>query len=418
MEKKTCVIIGAGLSGLACAITLKRQGFRPVLLEKNNFVGGRVQSRRTPGGFLVDEGFQVLLNSYPELFHFVDLKALNLRKFNSGALVFTGEKMELLANPVLHPETIISSFFQNLISAKDKALILKLITTSQFFRSDSSNGAFSTENFLKEFGFSHDFIEYFWRPFLTGVFLDPHLQVGSDYFRFLMRCFSLGQVSVPQNGMAELPNQMASQLDSQSIRLGVGVRKWSGEHVELRNGEVITADHVVCAFDPRIEAPSSDEEVPSFQPKSVPPTPYHSVTTHYFSGSDLIDANWNKWLILVPQKFNFQINHMALMSSVSEAYGSHSQPLLSVSLVGRKSLSVEQVAEEIQELAGKRMKLNFVATTQVDRALPSVQPEPSGYHFEDQVYYCGDRWASPSINGALKSGRLTAEAIMKKNGVK
>ena len=321
MEKMNCVIMGAGLSGLACAITLKRQGFNPIVLEKNSFVGGRVQSRRTPGGFLVDKGFQVLLNSYPELSHFVDLKALNLRKFNSGALVFTGKKMELLANPVLHPETIISGLFKNLMSAKDKALILKLITTSQLFRNDDQIGSISTEQFLKEFGFSEDFLEYFWRPFLTGVFLDPQLTIGADYFRFLMRCFSLGQVSIPQNGMAELPKQMAQQLSPGSLRLGAGVRKWSDKHVELETGETIEAHRVVCAFDPK----------PELSPVSS--VPYHSVTTHYFSGRQLSEMSWNKWLILIPQKFKYQVNHMTLISSVSDVYGPHSQPLLSVSLV-------------------------------------------------------------------------------------
>jgi protoporphyrinogen oxidase len=399
MKKHKCVIIGAGLSGLACAITLKRQGFDPILVEKNFFVGGRVQTRRSSGGFLLDEGFQVLLDSYPELTNFVDLKALNLRQFNSGALIFTGKKMELLANPIRHPETLLSGLIRNLVSAKDKALIMKLIATSQLVRNDSEIGTVPTEQFLIEFGFSSDFIESFWRPFLTGVFLDPQLQIGSHYFRFLIRCFSLGQVSLPQLGMAELPKQMSQQLNPQSIRLGVGVRKWSEKHIELESGEVFEADRVICAFDPGGDSPAHSS------------TPYQSVTTHYFSGRELSEMSWQRWLVLIPEKFKYQINHMALVTSVSQAYGP--EPLLSVSLVGKKTASVSEIAEEIQELAGRTLSLQFVATTQVDRALPRVEPSPTGFHLIDQVYYCGDRWASPSINGALRSGRLTAEAIIK-----
>ena len=96
---KPIAILGAGLSGLACATTLFRAGKKVVVLEKREKVGGRVSTEKSSEGFLFDEGFQVLLSSYPELSHFVDLETLNLQTFNSGALIFNGQKLELLANP-------------------------------------------------------------------------------------------------------------------------------------------------------------------------------------------------------------------------------------------------------------------------------------------------------------------------------
>ena len=61
------VIVGAGLAGLVCAKELARCGVRDfLLLEAEDEPGGRVRSsRRTADGFVLDRGFQVLLDSYP-----------------------------------------------------------------------------------------------------------------------------------------------------------------------------------------------------------------------------------------------------------------------------------------------------------------------------------------------------------------
>jgi prolycopene isomerase len=38
--KYDAIIIGAGLGGLSCAALLTRQGFRPIVIEKNSKPGG------------------------------------------------------------------------------------------------------------------------------------------------------------------------------------------------------------------------------------------------------------------------------------------------------------------------------------------------------------------------------------------
>jgi len=72
------VIIGAGLSGLACGIELKKQGHEFLILEASEAPGGRVRTDEQDG-FLLDRGFQVYLDAYPTAREFLDLSALNLR---------------------------------------------------------------------------------------------------------------------------------------------------------------------------------------------------------------------------------------------------------------------------------------------------------------------------------------------------
>lgn len=58
-------IIGGGLSGLACALSLREQGREPLILEASDEVGGRIRTDYHDG-FLLDRGFQVLQTWYPE----------------------------------------------------------------------------------------------------------------------------------------------------------------------------------------------------------------------------------------------------------------------------------------------------------------------------------------------------------------
>jgi monoamine oxidase len=68
-SRTAVVVIGAGLAGLAAAVTLRRAGLDATVLEADDRVGGRVQTIRAPfddglyaeaGGEFVDGGHQVL----------------------------------------------------------------------------------------------------------------------------------------------------------------------------------------------------------------------------------------------------------------------------------------------------------------------------------------------------------------------
>jgi monoamine oxidase len=55
------VIVGAGISGLACAAELSRNGIQPVILEARDVIGGRIRTYRPPdGGPVLELGAQVI----------------------------------------------------------------------------------------------------------------------------------------------------------------------------------------------------------------------------------------------------------------------------------------------------------------------------------------------------------------------
>lgn len=402
MSHYNSVVIGAGLSGLACAITLQKQGVRVLVVEAGADVGGRVKTRVTSEGFVLDEGFQVLLSSYPELDYFFDVLELDLKKFASGARVFTGEKLELFANPLVHPRTILSSLTQTPPTFRDKLLVLKLVWEAQKFSDDSVRLNQTTQQFLTEYGFSQEFIRLFWQPFLVGIFLDRELKVDAGYFLFLIKCFCGGQVTLPSGGMNRLPLLMSQKLQRGTVRLNQPVKMWSSRHVELVSGEILEADNVICAFDP---APRNDK---------MEAVSYQSVTTYYFTSPNLSQTGWGSWLVLIPRHLGFSFDHMTILTETAPGY-SASTPLLSVSVIGESGASESQIAKEIEQIAKIPLNLRFIEKIEVAKALPVSNPNARGFSDIEGVIYCGDRWTSASINGALRSGRLAAEEVLRRN---
>ena len=63
-KDKNIYIIGAGISGLIAAQNLEQKGYVPTILEAAGYIGGRVRTEIIDG-WILDVGFQVLLDAYP-----------------------------------------------------------------------------------------------------------------------------------------------------------------------------------------------------------------------------------------------------------------------------------------------------------------------------------------------------------------
>ena len=58
-NKNTCIVIGAGIGGLAASIRLAKAGFKVQLLEANDYTGGNIHELRM-NGFRFDSGPSIL----------------------------------------------------------------------------------------------------------------------------------------------------------------------------------------------------------------------------------------------------------------------------------------------------------------------------------------------------------------------
>ena len=170
-------IVGAGLAGLCCAVRLEQAGMSVKLLEAEDAPGGRIRTDQLEG-FRLDRGFQLLLTGYPELAPSIDMKALRLRTFSKGALVWNGGRFHHFADPFRGSlGNAFSIAVDPVITVGDKlrvARLRRLVGSGEpadLFRKRE----IPTRQFLEEYGFSSKIIDRFFTPFLAGVFLEREL---------------------------------------------------------------------------------------------------------------------------------------------------------------------------------------------------------------------------------------------------
>ena len=401
------VIIGAGLAGLGAALSLHEKNVKFLLIESSECVGGRVKTDNVDG-FLLDHGFQVFQTSYSEAQRVLNYKALRLGKFKNGAVVRVGNKFERAIDPIRHPQHIFSAVSNKVGSLGDKirTLLIRFKICQGKTQDIFSRHEMTTMEYLKSVGFSENMIERFYRPFLSGVFLERELQTSSRIFEFVFRMLSLGSASLPQNGMGAIPQQMADRLPQESVRLNSRVARVDGKYIELECGERIKADNILFATD-AISAHELEAKVDT-QIYSQAQCIYFKAPTAPITEPILV-LNGNK---------NGVVNTFCVPSIVASGYAPQGQHLISITVT--QDMPDEElltkITAEMREWFGEQVdKWQHLKTYRIERAIPLVTSGVSQKksHVEDHIYCCGDYMDIPSIHGAMLSGRRAAEEIQK-----
>jgi glycine/D-amino acid oxidase-like deaminating enzyme len=250
MTDAEVVIAGGGLAGLSAAVRLHRAGVSATICEAGDDVGGRVRTERTDG-FLLDRGFQVLLPAYPELRRLADLGALRLRPFRRGVLAMTGSGRQWLTGP-WHGQQAAAGLARFLRGhGADGAALAALSLRDIIVPSSAIRGADPVATTGDELRgrFSTATIAEVLRPFLAGVFLDPSLDTPARLFHLLWRCFLRGGAAIPEDGMQALPRQLAASLPPGTVRTATRITHIGGSGVRTAAGQDIAARAVVIATD-------------------------------------------------------------------------------------------------------------------------------------------------------------------------
>ena len=421
------LVVGAGLAGLSCAVRLEALGASVRLLEMEDAPGGRIRTD-VLDGFRLDRGFQILLTGYPALEETIDLKALRLKSFSSGALVRHEGKYHHFADPFRGSmAAAISLAFDGIVSLKDKLLIAKLRghvkkgTVADLFTRDES----TTREHLVAFGFSPQMIERFFEPFFAGVFLERELVTSSRFFEFLFRMFAFSDAAVPENGMEMIPRQLAVRLKAGTLQLSTEVMRLRRERnsfiAELRNGHTVNARTVVLALpEPQVRELLNGL---SGRAKLGRDVQWNRTTTFYYSSHRTPIAD--PILILNGEGPKAgPVNNAVVMSQVSPAYAPPGAHLVAASVVGQApeaQSTMEKLEAEVREHLTKWFGVDVarwevIGGYPITRALPMCRTamwEQSAVRLTDGVFVCGDYRELPSTQGALSSGRRAAEAALR-----
>ena len=217
-SQKKIGIIGAGVSGLIAALELEKAGFAVTIFEKTDRVGGRVKTD-LENGVRMDHGFQVLLEAYPMTKSYLDYKALDLKKFLPGAVVYKNGNRQTLGDPLRELSLLLPTLFSSLGTLSDKFKILALNRELKHTSIDTlfTEKETTTLQYLSQSGFSDSMINNFFRPFFSGIFLEPNLETSSRMFRFVYKMFR-------QRASGPLPNSWRQGL---KLPVSVSRPRWS-----------------------------------------------------------------------------------------------------------------------------------------------------------------------------------------------
>ena len=406
-ERVDVVVVGAGLAGLAAARTLSTAGRSVAVLEASDGVGGRVRTD-VVDGFQLDRGFQILLTAYPEAERQLDLGALDLKPFTPGAMIRWNGRMHRLSDPFREPLGLLGTALTRVLPIADKLRVAKL--RYEVMRGDpvdllrSPDG--STLERLRQIGFSEVAIDRLFRPLFGGIQLDPTLSTSRRMFDIIYRCLSTGDSAVPAAGMGAIPQQLAAGLSPGVVRLNSAVAEVDAAGVTTTNGRRIEAETVIVATD----GPAASKLL------GLPPVAEHSVSCCWFAAPRSPVQRPILVLDGEPGGSGPALN-VAMMSEAAPSYAPTGQSLIAAACPGTHGDELApKVTAQMRSWFGEQvdswrvLRVDHIRHAQPQQN-PTVHPKRS-VHIADGLFVAGDHRDTSSIQGALFSGRRSAEAVL------
>jgi protoporphyrinogen oxidase len=400
-------IIGAGISGLIAAQILENHGYHPTIIEGSATIGGRVKSDVIKG-YTLDHGFQVLLTSYPAAKQYLNYDTLDLQELLPGATIFKNGKQQTIGDPLRSLSLLIPTLFSSIGLVSDKIKILKLNTMLKkkklftIFKEDEK----TTLQYLKNLGFSEEIIQNFFKPFFSGIFLEPNLETSSRMFEFVYKMFGDGLAVLPKDGIQAISNQLKNNLKNTEIIFNSRVKEVKNTEIVLEDGSEIKSHITIIAT----EASSLISNLKNQE------TEWKSCDTLYFETKNRVIK---KPLIGLISDKEALINNIFYNSSIKNSSTGKNE-LLCVTVVKNHHLNKEDLIKRVQDELLQFCNITdttFLKRYRIKKALPklsNLQYELSSTEtkLKATIFLAGDQLLNGSLNAAMISGERAAIGVI------
>tara|TARA_A100001011_G_scaffold112754_1_gene119305 strand:- start:278 stop:1489 length:1212 start_codon:yes stop_codon:yes gene_type:complete len=396
------IIVGAGISGLACAQKCNENSKDFLLIEKSSRIGGRVGSVKSEK-FIFDLGFQVYNTAYNTMNRLLKNKPEEYLPFMPGAKIMINDSSTIISDPMRNFSKILKTIFSTAASLSDKIRVLKLknhLSDYSIELDDSED--IQTIDYLRGYGFSEKIIGNFFNPFFSGIFLEDRLETSSKFFKYVFSNFNSGLAVLPKNGMQEIPNQIFSNIDPSQILLNTQVDKiLPGNKLELSNGSTTLFNSLILTNE-------------SCALAGQPSIKYNSVSTAYISTNRSFKDS--RYIHLFPQ--DDLINNIAFVSSVSPDYAPKDKTLLSISIIGKNEIiGIDKKLKQKMVFYFGGDITDYTVEKTINTKKATLNQLPGFYENKikqkGNVIFAGDHMFNGSIEGAAISGIKAYERIIK-----
>ncbi|WP_281254681.1 FAD-dependent oxidoreductase [Streptomyces aidingensis] len=405
------VVIGAGTAGLAAARHLTGAGLGVIVLEATGRIGGRMATDHVDG-FRLDRGSWLPVPDGPELALLP--RPLPLARLDGGVLLHgTGRVQRVGARP---RRTDGQGGRSSLTAAFDQAwLRVNLGRMAQTAESRllarpelPARAALATRSVPARIA------EGALRPLLTVLLADPALSASCRLSDLRLRAFARAGLSLPRGGAAALPELLAGELPSGTVRTGVRAVSVAANAVQTEGHGTIRCRSVLVATGADRAAGLLDGlRVPEHHPVTVL---HHAAPQGLPTGPALV----------VDTARRGPVAHSLAASAADPSRAPRGRTLVTSVVLGREAGEPPHLLDRAAraQLAALHdapaREWELLAVRHDARAVPATPPP---YAAERRVrllagvYVCGDHRDAPGIGGELSSARRAAAALCADLGV-
>lgn len=445
-EYRKVIIVGGGLAGLAAGCALADAGFAVQLMERRGYVGGRASSYVHPGtGEVIDNCQHILLGCCTNLIDFFTRLGVEkeIRWYNHVTFVEPGGQTSTIESTGLPApfHSMLSFLTAKAFTWWDKISIARGMLS---FLSDVPPDSRQTfADWLEENGQSKGAIDRFWRPVMVSALNEELNRISVRYAGQVIRESFLKSAEAGHMGVPLLP---LSQLYGRAI-----------DYIKKRNGEVMLYSPVKkAAWDRETEKwivtsgeqewscdalllAMSFEATAKFLSHMEPVEPGAPLLTQLNSFEHSPITGIHLWFdreitdlehaALLDSPIHWMFHKSKIQPSGEKQKGSYVELVVSASRDMVKMSREEVVTLALTELARffpavAQARLIKNAVVKEVRATYAVRPFldrlRSGARSPwPRAYLAGD-WTSTgwpaTMEGAIRSGYMAAEAICKSTG--